>query len=83
MIRNHSLKFSPFIQQRGNLLRAREKTMETADWRPRKLRFQQTEKNPSRARVSGNPVSRSWCFLLIPEGSTLISLFKTEDFKTV
>ena len=28
--------------------------METVDWRPRKLRFKQTEKNPSKARVSGN-----------------------------
>ena len=28
--------------------------METFDWRPQKLRFQRTEKNASRARVSGN-----------------------------
>ena len=28
--------------------------METVDWRPRKLRFKQTEKKPSKARVSGN-----------------------------
>ena len=30
------------------------KTMETVDWHPWKLRFKQTEKNPSRAFVSGN-----------------------------
>ena len=30
------------------------KTMERVDRRPRKLRFKQREKKPSRARVSGN-----------------------------
>ena len=35
-------------------VRARKKTMEPIDWRPRKPRFRQTEKNPWRARVSGS-----------------------------
>ena len=47
--------YSPFIQRWGNLLCQKAwKTMQTVDWRPGKLRFKQTEKNPSKARVSGN-----------------------------
>ena len=44
VIRNYSCKF--IRRWWGNLLvRVREKTMETVDWHPRKLRFQQREKS--------------------------------------
>ena len=37
----------PSFSDKGTFsVRVREKTMETVDWRPRKLRFQQTEKKP-------------------------------------
>ena len=45
VIRNNSLSFRPsFRDERTFSVRAREKTMETVDWRPRKLRFQQRGK---------------------------------------
>ena len=47
VIRNNSLSFGPSFRDEGTFsVRAREKTMETVDWRPRKLRFQQREKTP-------------------------------------
>ena len=47
VIRNNSLSFRPsFSDERTFSVRAREKTMETVDWRPRKLRFQKREKTP-------------------------------------
>ena len=45
VIRNNSLSFRPSFSDEGTLsVRAREKTMETVDWRPRKLRSQQKGK---------------------------------------
>ena len=46
--------YSPFIQRWGNLLcQSAWKTMETVDWRARKLDLNRQKKNPSKARVSG------------------------------
>ena len=54
-------------------IKAGEKPMETVECRPRKLKFQQREKNPSRGRVSGN---RCKCIKQVHESCELKGAFR-------
>ena len=81
VMRNHPGTFSPpFIQRRTFSVRAREKTMETVDWRPRKLRFQPERKENIRGRVL---VVTAVNDLLIQTNRTALQTCKAEEWTLV